>query len=103
MEFKGTKGKWTTTYDDFDDSYGVRLVEEGWSFGKIYIAQGISQGETEGYADALLISKAPEMLNLLYTIVSDFENSSKSSSAILMESLEKAKELIKSATEVTHA
>lgn len=50
--------------------------------------------------NALLIKEAPQMLNLLQEMVSDFENSSKSSPDILMESLGKAKKLIKSATQI---
>lgn len=50
--------------------------------------------------NAVLIKEAPRMLNLLEEMVSDFENSSKSSSDILMESLGKAKQLIKEATEL---
>lgn len=50
--------------------------------------------------NALLIKEAPQMLNMLEEMVSDFENSSKSSPDILMESLGKAKKLIKSATQI---
>lgn len=44
--------------------------------------------------NATLIKEAPEMLTLLQDMVNDFENSSKSSSDILMEILGRAKELI---------
>lgn len=68
MEFKGTRGKWTTFYDDFN-GYGVRLVEEGFSFGMVQIASNINQGDSEGYADAKLISKSPELLQALKEVL----------------------------------
>lgn len=91
MEFKGTKGKWTTFYDDFD-GYGVRLVEEGFSFGMVQIATNIGQGESEGYADAKLISKAPEMLEMLQWVLK--------SGKLSEYDTEKVTELIKEATTI---
>lgn len=57
---------------------------------------------TQNLSDTLLTEimvfreKNAELVEMLKTMVSDFENSSKSSSDILMESLGKAKQLIKS-------
>lgn len=53
MEFKGTKGKWKVLYDR------VATLE-----GEITICK-IEQYNEEDKADALLISKSPEMLEML--------------------------------------
>ncbi len=63
MEFKGTKGKWKIVEDD--DCHSVVLIEQGWSFGRTYIAREICQGHDNGLADATLIAHAPEMLEML--------------------------------------
>ena len=67
MEFKGTKGKWKVITED--DGHAVVLVDEGWAFGRTYIAQEIRQGYDEGKYDALLIAHAPELLQKLRSIL----------------------------------
>lgn len=56
MKFKGTKGKWKVLHDR------VATLE-----GEITICK-IEQYNEEDEADALLISKAPEMLEMLENI-----------------------------------
>jgi len=63
MEFKGTKGKWKVVEDD--DCHSVVLIEQGWSFGRTYIAREICQGHDNWIADATLIAHAPELLDML--------------------------------------
>lgn len=95
MEFKGTKGKWeysggdnssidivlpndTTISIDRYDRYGYGLVGQ----------------REEMEANAKLISKAPEMLEMLQTIARGFHDSKKH----LI--LKKVQKLIKEATEI---
>jgi len=88
--------------------YGKHLTKE--LSPKIYYLAGYNQAvedysnEPDTIQDVLateimvLKERNEEMLEILQTMVSDFENTSKSSSDILMESLGKAKKIIKSAT-----
>ena len=57
MEFKGTRGKWEYSYDGFEHCYDIVSDNE-------FICTTMS-GNTKAKADALLISKAPEMLEML--------------------------------------
>ena len=61
MDFKGTKGKWEYRYDGFEYCYDIVSDNE-------FICTTMS-GDTKAKADALLISKAPEMLEKLSEIV----------------------------------
>lgn len=93
MEFKGTKGKWEVVKDDF---YGSTLVKHNdFTICKLNVAHDDSITE----ANALLISKAPEMLEMLqrakdklYTV-----QSPSTSCRMLGDEIEK---LIKEATEL---
>jgi hypothetical protein len=58
MEFKGTKGKWNT----FNDR-----VEQRGQFTDYVICRFEPRMSRESEANALLISKAPEMLEMLKT------------------------------------
>lgn len=107
MEFKGTKGPWYVGEGEMKDTGLKELVvaplkpiNHKGGYRLICCISPITDYDPEDVANARLISKAPEMLTLLETMVSDFENSSKSSPDILMESLGKAKQLIKSATQI---
>lgn len=57
MEFKGTKGKWELYFDD-------RSLEKYIKTEHKFIAR-VGFGNEENNANALLISKAPEMLEML--------------------------------------
>ena len=57
MDFKGTRGKWEYRYDGFEHCYDIVSNNE-------FICTTMS-GNTKAKADALLISKAPEMLEML--------------------------------------
>ena len=84
-----TKGKWEYLYDGFEHCYDIVSDNE-------FICTTMS-GNTKAKADALLISKAPEMLEFLQSIVSDYENG-------LIEDIEdlaiRSEQLIKEATEL---
>jgi len=105
MEFKGTKGFWRTR-EHFDEKYNQPTIEIDCGEDTLSLAT-IWSGNRENAeicevvkADALLISKAPEMLRLLRLIVDDYENTGKSSESILLDFLKSAKQLIKESTEI---
>jgi hypothetical protein len=76
MEFKGTKGKWVLSIDPLENCNII--------CGNFYI------GESRNKYDALLISKAPELLEMLKDI-KDYLGSDKR---------EQVEQLIKEATEL---
>ena len=79
-----TKGKWEYLYDGCDHCYDIVSDNE-------FICTTMS-GNTKAKADALLISKAPEMLELLQSLVS--------SEMTPLTIRKQAKQLIKEATEL---
>ena len=81
MEFKGTKVKW-----EFSENGGVHVTS---NYG--IICDLITSSQKDKY-DALLISKAPEMLELLQSLVS--------SEMTPLTIRKQAKQLIKEATEL---
>lgn len=93
MEFKGTKGKWRLeksqfysdricVFSDFENKFSDKLI--------LSIDNCDNQ---EGKANALLISKAPEMLEMLESL----ENDDNAIPAIIWNKIQK---LIKEATEL---
>ena len=84
MDFKGTRGKWEYSYDGFEHCYDIVSDNE-------FICTTMS-GNTKAKADALLISKAPEMLEFLQSLVS--------SEMTPLAIRKQAKQLIKKATEL---
>lgn len=99
-EFKGTKGKWvkliTPKY-----KIGVLMGNRYLQLGTIYQedCHVASCCKTEEHANALLISKAPEMLEMLKGIVIRFEDNERLS-MMEISILNDAKQLIKEATEL---
>ena len=61
MEFKGTKGKWRVFDDYIQDEYGGLIAD-------------CFPTSEEDRANALLISKAPEMLEYLLDAVNEHKN-----------------------------
>lgn len=97
MEFKGTKGKWQ--YSGGDNS-SIDIVLENNSTISIDRYDRYGNGELVGNrkemeANALLISKAPEMLEMLKELISSNPIHNGWHEKIL-----KAKQLIKEATEL---
>ncbi len=86
MEFKGTKGKWNT----FNDR-----VEQRGQFTDNVICRFEPRMSMESKANALLISKAPEVLEMLNELISANPMHNGWHEKIL-----KANKLIKEATEI---
>ena len=96
MEFKGTKGKWN--YEK--GTYLENTMFFSFNNDEIIEVSNINDNDEateETKANALLISKAPEMLYFLKELISDYENG-------LIEDLEtvifRAEKLIKEAIEI---
>ena len=74
MEFKGTKGKWSFEYDNSDNSptewYDI-LSEKGLVLSRNYNNRDFQEEEMR--ANALLISKAPEMLEIISELLKELE------------------------------
>ena len=73
MEFKGTKGKWSIgVVPEYNDTLKSAMIEI--QTNSVWVCKiqnnGIIQSE-EGNYNALLISKAPEMLYLLKDLLHD--------------------------------
>lgn len=94
MDFKGTIGKWEYRYDRFEYCYDIVSDNE-------FICTTIS-GNTKGKANALLISKAPEMLEMLEELVKSADNmfNNGDSSETYYQLINKGEKLIKEATEL---
>ena len=82
--FKGTKGTWDWYFDEYDSNYEVT--------GEKVVVKTISESSEDRY-NALLISKAPEMLEMLKSCVLAFKQ-------LGMQEPEGIKKLIKEATEL---
>lgn len=96
MEFKGTKRNWALS--GLDKTFIYALNEKGTNAFSLIINNDGKIDTKELEANALLISKAPEMLEMLQDIVDDFyEDGLK---VVSIGNIEKAKKLIKQATEL---
>jgi len=65
MEFKGTRGKWF-------NGIGTEIVSMS---GQVKVSKVSGSNYEEAKANALLISKAPEMLEMLQYILKEYRNS----------------------------
>lgn len=95
MEFKGTKGKWTLG----DKRKGYQFIdcrESSWYEMVRVVIQVSKKTSIEGKANALLISKAPEMLHYLSGLLEDL----KRGVSIQKEDIQILEQLIKEATEL---
>jgi|SRR6478736_5305086 len=72
MEFKGTHGKWIIEQgiQNFNE-YGVPYVEISSSMAKRFAS--VYEHSASGKANALLISKAPEILEMLSILISKLD------------------------------
>jgi hypothetical protein len=110
MEFKGTKGKWYI--ENFNEPKKGKYpadeidisTETAENMCTVWHCEALSD---EIKANALLISKAPEMLEMLKSIVSDFEGDYVVDEVIvdqpykwLIDRYKEAKQLIKETTEI---
>jgi hypothetical protein len=95
--FKGTKGKWLVSELNFDEIKS----ESGFSIADVWDMQaGIFPNPDEAKANALLISKAPEMLEMLEKLTLVFDNFRMPTEANLKTYSSEIKQLIKEATEL---
>ncbi len=94
MEFKGTKGKWEITKHQLSEEISINSglfnIANVFSYDVLCGSNDIE----EANANALLISKAREMLDFLQ----ELSNAPKDLNAVYW--IEKAKQLIKEATEI---
>jgi hypothetical protein len=106
-EFKGTKGKWNIKNIAYDKQWINISSEKGIIARTFYGEQEPIVTKSESEANALLISKAPEMLEML-KLFTDFpdedfkENESNNyyTFSVKISDMIKAKQLIKEATEL---
>ena len=91
MEFKGTKGKW---FVDYSEQYmnGSNVLCTPISTNQVINLCDIYGDDDTAKANTLLISKAPEMLELLQSLVS--------SEMTPLAIRKQAKQIIKEATEI---
>ena len=88
-QFKGTKGKWVVTLESDN-----RTVVNGDHEVDISIDVWHWNEDIEGKANALLISKAPEMLEMLEELIITLKHYGE------VEKLQEVRNLIKEATEI---
>ena len=96
-EFKGTKGKWKI--EDIKSPFETTINSSEYRIAEVKHFEGKNFNdpiEKEAKANALLISKAPEMLYILQEFLSDFDNGLIEDFQIARDRFEK---LIKEATE----
>jgi hypothetical protein len=99
MEFKGIKGKWS-----FEQEYDNKYKQETFVISSkdanidtfVSVWSGNFNGIEEARANALLISKAPEMLSMLQRIYSSWYTSEPDEDLPIQE----IQQLIKEATEL---
>ena len=92
-EFKGTKGKWSQKFEGCEPSRVIRSDDGNKEVAQMYRYNS----EPEQKANALLISKAPEMLEMM----SDFVETCESGGVVNTDYyVDKFKQLIKEATEL---
>lgn len=96
MEFKGTKGEWGIgIVPDYNDTLKSAMLEvQSDRYWICKVQNNGMIGDNEGKANALLISKAPEMLAMLERCKEGFD---KLNQPFIASDIE---ELIKSATEL---
>jgi hypothetical protein len=99
MEFKGTKGKWKVgIVPDYNNVLEVSKIEV--YSGNAWICKVQNKGivgDEEGSANALLISKAPEMLEMLKLVRDGISEMDFAQLEILLPEIE---QLLKEATEI---
>lgn len=101
MEFKGTKGKWD--YEKKDQMFSIfKKSTKGKLSDKDNTICGIWSIKKVDKANALLISKAPEMLKMLKKLLINIDELELSNNdvEIIVPIMAEAEQLIKEATEI---
>ena len=103
MEFKGTKGKWKVKHSESKTAWNVVCTQLGRRFkiARCPYLKDISEersknDKNEQLANAQLISKAPEMLEMLI----DLRNCKETWSDLFQSDKDRIEKLIKEATEL---
>ena len=91
MKFKGTKGNWKLAENEYGYYTSVRNLDDSRK-----VCTSRVNNQIESNANLLLISKAPEMLEMLKS----FYNTNSGHEITLSELQDRAGELIKEATEL---
>ena len=89
--FRGTKGKWKLAENEYGYYTSIRNLDES-----IKVCTSRVNNQNESNANLLLISKAPEMLEMLEKFVS----LNPQSSIQISDLMDEAEKLIKEATEL---
>jgi predicted Zn-dependent peptidase len=97
-EFKFTKGKWSANKLSILNE-NSRVITQCYLMTFEHDKRGRQIPDTIGYYNALLISKAPEMLEMLQEIITDWEFGNEDN-FIMANNIDKAKKIIKEATEL---
>lgn len=97
-KFKGTKGKWTVEQLEHIDSTYV-WFEDFKGHIQLWHHHGDSATKEEAIANALLISKAPEMFDILEHMYKEYSNNERITGS-LRDYMIKIGKLIKEATEL---
>ena len=97
MEFKGTKNQWKI--EGVDKTFVYALNEKGTNAFSLNINNDGRTELVEQQANALLISKAPEMLEMLQIYLADLNNIIPPSDA-QRNRIQDVEQLIKEATEI---
>jgi hypothetical protein len=97
-EFKGTKGKWAVLQTDEVESHLDIAINTEREDCVCWVYSKFDYQDFNGKANALLISKAPEMLEMLEEMLLDLDGYFISTS--MNDTISRCKQLIKEATEV---
>ena len=97
-KFKGTNGKWTLgVVPEYNDALKSAMLEiQSGSYWVCKVQNNGMIGSVEGKANALLISKSPEMLEMLEKLLIMYKQSDRPSIRLILET----EQLIKEATEL---
>lgn len=96
-EFKGTKGKWKLVFTEEVESHLDIAINSEKDDCVAWVYRSSEYKAINGQANALLISKAPEMLEILQEFVSDFDKDLIEDFQIARDRFEK---LVKEATDL---
>ena len=97
MEFKGTKGKWYL--QEYTDDYTNIIRVKTDISDTIFLGSSSQNPKPEYRANALLISKAPEMLEMLKEVI-EFTKKVQAPSTSALFLRQEIEQLIKEATEI---
>ena len=98
--FKGTKGKWGVLQTDEVESHLDIAINTEKEDCVCWVYSKFDYRDHNGKANALLISKAPEMLEMLAKIVSQLDSIESLNFQSDVDLMDEARQLVKEATEL---